>query len=82
MGVRTLEEKTQAFWSVSSEYNAPRPTLTVEQAIKTLGDIEDETSSQKCLAKKATHMLDEIIGFPPPEEEELCEGVFEPDWCA
>ena len=80
MGVRTLEEKTQAFWGVSRAYNAPKPTLTVEQAIKTLGDIEDETSSQKRLAKKATHMLDDIIGCPP--KEELCDGVFEPDWCA
>ena len=81
MGVRTLVEKTQAFWDVSRAYNAPKPTLTVEQAIKALGDIEDETSDQRRLAKKATHMLDDIIGFPSPEEE-LCDGVFEPDWCA
>ena len=80
MGVRTLEEKTQAFWGVSKAYNGPKPTLTVEQAIKTLGDIEDETYVQRRLAKHATKMLDEIIGCPPVEE--LCDGVFEPDWCA
>ena len=80
MGVRTLEEKTQAFWNISRAYNAPKPTLTVEQAIKTLGDIEDETFGQKRLAKHATEMLDDIIGVP--HKEELCDGVFEPDWCA
>lgn len=69
MGERTLEEKTQAYWNISQAYNSPKPTLTVERAIRDLGDIEDETSSQKLLAIHATKMLDSIIGFPEPETD-------------
>ena len=72
MGVRTLEEKTQAYWDISQAYNSLKPTLTIERAIKDLGDIEDETSSQKSLAKHTTKMLDSIIGFPAPEPELTC----------
>ena len=82
MGDKTLEEKTRSYWDVSRAYNLPRgcANMTTEEAIKHLGDIEDKTSSRKTIAKKATKLLDDIIGYSPVENK--VEDTFPNDFAA
>lgn len=69
MGDKTLEEKTQSYWEVAKAYNSSDKSMTCEQAIKKLGEVEDTTNYQKKIARKASNLLDDIIGMPPAENE-------------
>ena len=80
MGRKTLEEKTQDYWRVSTAYKrGDGPMITMEQAITYLGDIEDTTDNQKRLAEKTTALLDKIIGVEPSKNEV---GAYGPDLVA
>jgi len=61
----TLEQKTLNYWHMAYAYNHPKaPGVSCETMIKTLGSIEEQTAGHRALKRRATRLLDSVIGIP------------------
>lgn len=65
-----LEQKTQLYWRTSKcYYGQSRETISTEQALKQLTDVEAQLFIDRKLKSKVTRLIDEVIGCNESPEE-------------